>query len=168
MPGENSADDPPRGLRRALLRFPILLYRLRLGFLLGHRFLLLTHMGRKSGRPRQVVLEVVRYDESTGTCIVASGRGERSHWFRNIQKTPRVTVTLGRQRLPAEAIRLTWQEAEQEFLEYARRRPLAFRILSDKMTAQPSEDMAERCRFLSQSIPVVAFRPLRKSSGSVA
>lgn len=47
---------PPRTrMQRALFRAPILLDRLGLGGLLGHRFLLLTH----TGRPRQVVLEVV-------------------------------------------------------------------------------------------------------------
>ena len=47
---------PPRTrLRRALFRAPIWLYRLGLGGLLGGRFLLLTHTGRTSGRPRQVV-----------------------------------------------------------------------------------------------------------------
>lgn len=51
---------PPRTrMQRALFRAPILLDRLGLGGLLGHRFLLLTHTGRTSGRPRQVVLEVV-------------------------------------------------------------------------------------------------------------
>jgi hypothetical protein len=50
----------PTGWVRALLRLPILLYRLHLGWLLGHRFLLLTHVGRKSGLQRRTVLEVVR------------------------------------------------------------------------------------------------------------
>ena len=38
----------PRGWLRALLRVPTLLYRVHTGWLLGHRFLLLTHVGRKS------------------------------------------------------------------------------------------------------------------------
>ena len=38
---------------------PIYLYRLDLGRLLGHRFLLLVHRGRKSGLLRETVLEVI-------------------------------------------------------------------------------------------------------------
>ena len=49
----------PRGLACLAFRLPIGLYRLRLGWLLGDR-LLLTHIGRKSGLPRQAVIEVVR------------------------------------------------------------------------------------------------------------
>lgn len=36
----------PRGLLRLLLRAPVALYRLRLGWLLGGRVLLLSHTGR--------------------------------------------------------------------------------------------------------------------------
>jgi hypothetical protein len=41
-------------------RLPIHLYRLDLGWLLGHRVLLLSHRGRKSGLIRATPLEVVR------------------------------------------------------------------------------------------------------------
>jgi hypothetical protein len=51
----------PRGMLR-WLRMPIWLYRLRLGWLLGNRFLMLTHIVRKSGQPPQSVLEVVGHD----------------------------------------------------------------------------------------------------------
>ena len=59
-------------LGRALVRAPIWLYRLGLGGLLGRRFLLLTYTGRKSGRPRQVVLEVVGRHEPSGGFLIAS------------------------------------------------------------------------------------------------
>ncbi|SEK55561.1 hypothetical protein [Nonomuraea pusilla] len=42
--------DPPSGLRRALWRLPVHLYRAGLGRLLGGRLMLLTHVGRVSGR----------------------------------------------------------------------------------------------------------------------
>lgn len=66
---------PQTRLRRTLFRAPILLYRLGLGGLLGSRFTLLTHTGRSSGRPRQVVLEVVGRHQASGGYLVASGFG---------------------------------------------------------------------------------------------
>jgi deazaflavin-dependent oxidoreductase (nitroreductase family) len=99
-------------LGRALVRAPIWLYRLGLGGLLGGRFLLLTHTGRRSGRPRQVVLEVVGRHEPCGGFLVASGSGTRSQWFRNILEDPRVRFQVGRRRyqglarpLPAGGVR---------------------------------------------------------------
>jgi hypothetical protein len=44
---------------RTLMRAPIWIYRARLGFLFGSRMLMLEHIGRKTGLPRQVVLEVI-------------------------------------------------------------------------------------------------------------
>src|SRR5437899_3609544 len=70
----------PTGLLRLCLRLPIWLYRLRCGWVLNSRFLLLTHSGRRSGLPRQTVLEVVHYDRATETYVIASGWGEKPDW----------------------------------------------------------------------------------------
>jgi hypothetical protein len=48
---------------RRLMRAPIWIFRARLGFLFGTRLLMLEHIGRKTGLPREVVLEV--FDHST-------------------------------------------------------------------------------------------------------
>jgi deazaflavin-dependent oxidoreductase (nitroreductase family) len=56
-------------------------------------FALLTVTGRKSGRP---YLRPVRAVRSGGTLYVVAMMGERSDWLRNVQKTPRVSVKLGR------------------------------------------------------------------------
>ncbi|MFL7870015.1 MAG: nitroreductase family deazaflavin-dependent oxidoreductase, partial [Anaerolineales bacterium] len=74
-------DTPPSKALRFGLRLPIWLYRLRLGWLLGDRFLMLTHTGRKSGLPRHVVIEVVQHDKETDTYYVVSGWGEKSDWY---------------------------------------------------------------------------------------
>jgi deazaflavin-dependent oxidoreductase (nitroreductase family) len=66
------------------------------GGILGGRFLLLEHIGRKSGRTRQTVLEVVGHDAESGRYVVASGWGTRSDWFQNVERGPRVTVQVGR------------------------------------------------------------------------
>ena len=62
----------PGRLTRCLLRLPIWLYRLRLGWLLGGRFLLLNHTGRKTGLPRRTVLEIVHHDADNATLFVAA------------------------------------------------------------------------------------------------
>ncbi len=88
-------DRPPSKALRLGLRLPIWLYRARLGWLLGDRFLMLTHTGRKSGLPRQTVIEVVQHDKGTDTYYVVSGWGEKSDWYQNIRKSPSVTVHVG-------------------------------------------------------------------------
>lgn len=58
---------PTGGVRRALLRAPVALYRAGLGGLLGSRLVLLTDTGRVSGEPRQEVLEVVAHGDEPGS-----------------------------------------------------------------------------------------------------
>jgi hypothetical protein len=68
----------PTGAKRLAFRLPIYLYRLNLGWLLGNRFLLLVHRGRKSGLLRETVLEVLLHDPATRESVVLSAGGEKS------------------------------------------------------------------------------------------
>lgn len=146
-------------LQRAFLRLPILLYRAHLGWLLGERFLLLVHTGRKSGTERRTVLEVIRHDAGTGTYFACSGWGEGADWFRNILKTPDVTIAVGRTRFAATATRLPESEGERIFLAYARRHPRAFRNLTRVLLNQRAESIEALCQQIARTAPVVAFRP---------
>ncbi|HSF81868.1 MAG TPA: nitroreductase family deazaflavin-dependent oxidoreductase [Anaerolineales bacterium] len=154
----------PRGILRWGLRLPIWLYRLRLGWLLGERFLLLTHTGRKSGLPRQTVLEVIRHDPATNTYFVAAAWGDKSDWFRNILHDANVTITVRRRNLATLAERLSVEAGTSELLDYAHRYPRAFREITRVVTGQPLVGTPEICRQLSKSMPVVALRP-RSTAG---
>lgn len=151
--------DPSRGLLRMAVRLPIWLYRARLGWLLGDRFLMLTHIGRNSGLPRHAVVEVVRHDKASGAYTIASGWGERADWFRNIRKTPAVVVQVGNRRFEATATRLSVAAAERELLDYAHRHPIAFRELSSLMTGQRLKRSEENCQRMAQLIPLVVLYP---------
>lgn len=87
---------PPTGWKRRFMRAPIHLYRWHLGWLLGRRLLLLEHVGRRSGAPRQVVLEVVNHDDTADGWVVAAGFGTTSDWYRNLKAHPAARVQTGR------------------------------------------------------------------------
>ncbi|MWA04497.1 nitroreductase family deazaflavin-dependent oxidoreductase [Actinomadura sp. LD22] len=112
---------PPSGLRRALFRLPVHLYRMGLGPLFGDRFLLLEHVGRASGERRQAVVEVVEH--SGDDYIVCSGFGPRTDWYRNLVKTPRATVQVGRSRFAVTARPLDAEEGGELMIRYAPRHP---------------------------------------------
>ena len=92
-------DRPPSKALRFGLRLPIWLYRVKLGWLLGDRFIMLTHTGRKSGLPRQTVIEVVKHDKESNTYYIVSGWGEKSDWYQNIRKTPSGCPTCSRKKV---------------------------------------------------------------------
>jgi deazaflavin-dependent oxidoreductase (nitroreductase family) len=149
---------PPRGLSRLGFRLPIWFYRLGLGGLLGTRFLLLTHTGRKSGLPRRTVLEVVRHDRESGTIVVAAGFGPGSDWYSNLRKDPRVAVECGGRKQDMAAVFLTPAQAGEELLDYSRRHPLAMRELAGFMGYRLDGSEAD-ARALGQLLSMVAFRP---------
>jgi deazaflavin-dependent oxidoreductase (nitroreductase family) len=149
----------PHGLTRLAFRLPIWLYRLHLGWLLGQRLLLLTHIGRKSGLPRQAVIEVVRHDPASDTHIIASGFGTQVDWFRNIQQNPNVVVQSGARRLEAVAEQLPLDMAADELYSYAHRHPRAFRMITKRLLGRELDSSAESCRRLAADVLMVALRP---------
>jgi deazaflavin-dependent oxidoreductase (nitroreductase family) len=108
----------PNPILVVALRAPRALYRRRLGWLLGHRFLLLEHIGRITGHQHQTVLEVIDYDPSSGEAIVMSGWGKTSDWYRNVESTGRARITVGRQSMGALASVLTDTEAASALAGY--------------------------------------------------
>lgn len=150
--------DPPRGIKAILWRFPIWVYRLHLGWLLGHHFLLLTHKGRISGKNRTVMLEVIKYDKATNTHYVASGFGEKSDWYQNVIKTPEVVIQVGSHKFPTLAEKLSSDEAKQVFFEYTRDHPNAIRNLAKFVGYEIGDSDEEMMAFL-ELIPVIVFHP---------
>jgi deazaflavin-dependent oxidoreductase (nitroreductase family) len=149
----------PRGFLRFGFRLPIWIYRMRLGWVLGERFLLLTHTGRKSGRIYQTVIEVVRHDKENDTYFVASGFGYNSDWFLNIKQNPNVAITVNQRTLSVRARVLSESDSAKELLSYAKRHPIAFRELSKILTGKSMEATEENCRQFAESAPIIAFEP---------
>jgi deazaflavin-dependent oxidoreductase (nitroreductase family) len=158
MPEKIKEVKPPRGLARLAFRLPIGLYRLGLGSLLGTRFLLLNHIGRKSGLERKTVLEVVRYDKETTKFVVAAGFGPGSDWYRNIRLHPQLTIQCGKRRWKMIASFLTPEQSGEELLDYAHRHPMAFQELVRFMGYRLIATEAD-VRALGQMLSMVAFQP---------
>ncbi len=123
---------PPRSrLRRTVLRAPIFLYHIGLGWLFGERMVLLTHVGRISGKPRQVVLEVVEREPEPGHYLIASGYGSKSQWFGNVLAQPAVRYQVGRRIYSGTAVPLEPEQSGKRLAAYAQRHPkLAARLMS--------------------------------------
>ena len=129
MPEQVGKAEPPQGLSRLLWRAPIWIYRLGLGGVMKKRMLLLHHVGRISGEPRENVLEIVDQDSETGSFTVASGFGKKSDWYKNIVKQPDVSITVGREEIAVTARPLAPDESGRAMVNYAKRHPKAAKNL---------------------------------------
>ncbi len=152
----------PGPLLRAVFRAPVRLYDWHAGWLLGHRFLRLTHVGRRSGRRYRTVVEVLRTDPATGEIMVMAGFGRTTDWLRNIQAHPAVEIELGRHRfVPAHRV-LDEPDAASVLADYERRNrllaPIVRRILS-RLVGWPYDGTDDARRRLVRELPIIAFRP---------
>lgn len=139
---------------RWFVRAPIWLYRARLGAIFGGRLLMLEHRGRRSGKPRYVVLEVIDRPRP-GAFVVVSGFGPRAQWYRNIEADPHVRVTI-RSRRPAVATAhpLAAEDAAAALRRYKVAHPHAWEslrpVLEQTLEARIDDD--------GTSLPMVELR----------
>lgn len=147
---------------RQLFRAPALLYRWNAGWLLGRRFLLLTHVGRRSGRRYQTVLEVIGTEPVCGEVVVIAAFGSLADWYRNVQAHPATEVAIGGHRFRPVYRTLDEREAAAVLAEYERRNrwvaPVIHRVLSALVGWRYDGSEGARRRLVHE-LPVVAFRP---------
>ena len=148
--------EKPTGLWRHVLHAPVHLYRWRLGFLMGSRFILIDHVGRKSGRPYQTPIEVVRHDPETGEYIVCSGTGPDADWYRNLSAHPTKAIQVKNRRWQPEQRLLSQQEASERFAGYEHDHPKAANRLLKTMGR--GYDGTDDGRFaMMAKMPMIAF-----------
>lgn len=142
----------PKGLLRLLVRLPVWLYRIGLGFVLGKRFLMIEHTGRKSGLTRRTVVEVVA-DHPDAVFVVAAW-GRKAQWFQNVLANPEVRITIGRHKFDSVARVLEAGPAEDILAEYAEAHPGAFANLAKVVLTDPGEP-EDNLPAMAAAIPVV-------------
>jgi deazaflavin-dependent oxidoreductase (nitroreductase family) len=151
---------PSTGLKRWLFRAPIWLYRLGLGGLMTNRMVLLNHVGRKSGKLRQAVVEVARYDKANDTIYIASGWGVKSDWYRNLLANPEITVQMGWRKMAVTAVPLTPKQSGEAMRDYARRYPTAAKVLSKRLLGYEVDGSDEDFYALGYGgVPFIALKP---------
>jgi deazaflavin-dependent oxidoreductase (nitroreductase family) len=151
-------DRPPGRLMGAALRAPTLLYRAHLGWLLGSRFLCIVHRGRRTGRVRRTVVEVVAFDRERQEALVAAGWGRGAQWYRNLEAAPALEVAIGRRR---------WRQPRQRFLGEDERAPALARYEEAHPRAAAelarvlgdSEARGDTLAEMAARLPMVAFSP---------
>jgi deazaflavin-dependent oxidoreductase (nitroreductase family) len=133
----------PGPLLRWALQIPLLMYRVHLDWLFGHHLARVTHVGRRSGRIRQTVVEVLRYDARTREIVVAAGWGGRTAWYRNLMANTALEVRCGRTAYRPTQRLLSADETYAEVVWYIRRYPwlarFALPMLLGLSTSAPSQ-----------------------------
>jgi deazaflavin-dependent oxidoreductase (nitroreductase family) len=147
---------------RRLFRAPAYVYRWKSGWLFGRRFLLLIHVGRRTGLRRHTVLEVMQYRKEGPEVVVMSAFGRNADWLRNIEATPGPKVVIGSQSFAAAHRFLAEEEAVAVVTGYEQRNwlvaPIIRLVLSRLLGWRYGASTNDRRRLVAQ-LPLIAFRP---------
>ena len=146
----------PGRLLRSFFRAPIMMYRIGLGGLMPGQ-LLLTTVGRKSGRLRRAVVDVLRHDAATDTYYVASAYGARSDWYRNLEANPTLRVQVRWRRFSARPTFLSQEETEEMLVDFWRRHRLYSRATMRLVGLKAASE--EEVRAVAGQMRLVAIQP---------
>ncbi len=151
-----------KGILWYLFRGPVYLYHWGLGWLFGHRLLLLTHTGRRTGLRRQTVLEVVEYRKDGPEVVVANGFGPDCDWVRNIEAKADEDVDVGSRHFAACHRFLDEGEAMRVIQGYEHRNRFIAPVVRTGFSwllGWPYRGSENDRRRLVGQIPLIAFRP---------
>ena len=138
-------------------KLPLFFYRMGLGRIFGKRFMVLTHVGRKSGKVHQSVLAIVGFDPKTRE-IRAVSPWSSSNWFRNIQATPALEVQTAGVRYAPRQRWLSAEEIASGFIEFRRRYPIFSRMVA-RIPGWNIDSTYEEFVELARTLRGVAFEP---------
>jgi len=140
-----------------IFKLPLVLYRLRLSWLLDHLFMQLTHVGRRSGKVRRTILVVLHYDPQTQEIKVVSA-WNASEWYKNIQAVPALKVETGFTRYAPVQRDLSPEELAQLLVDFCRQHPIFSRMVC-RIPGWKWDSTYEEFLELARTLRAVAFLP---------
>lgn len=141
-----------------IFKLPLILYRVHLGWLLGRRFMQITHVGRRSGKVRRTILAVLRFDDKTKE-IYAVSAWKGSEWYYNIQASPALQVETGFINYVPVQRTLSPEEITTAFIEFRKKHPVFSRMIC-RIPGWKWDSTYEEFLGLARTLRGVAFRPI--------
>ncbi len=151
----------PRGLLKFFFKMPLFLHKVGIVWWIekfsGAQWMLITTTGRKSGKPRQVMVDVVDYDKEADIFYIEAAYGRRADWVRNIQANPDFRAQVGRRKFTARAEFLPPEVAEEKLVMLVRKVPKYARAVM-AMAGLKYSNEAE-LRALAHNMLMLAVKP---------
>jgi deazaflavin-dependent oxidoreductase (nitroreductase family) len=90
---------------------------------IGAQWMLITTTGRKTGKHRDAMVDVMDYDKATDTYTIEAAYGTKTDWYRNMQSNPIFEAQVGRRKFKAHATELSNEGAGEMLVQFYRRKP---------------------------------------------
>jgi len=123
----NKLLEPPKGLTKYFFKIPV--YFARIGLfgwekIFGLDWMLLITTGRKSGKKRYSMVDILLYERDTDTYYIEVGFGKKSDWYQNIQANSVFEAQVYRRKFTAIAEELSAEKAGDMLVNFVQKRPV--------------------------------------------
>jgi deazaflavin-dependent oxidoreductase (nitroreductase family) len=156
----NALEKRPGALQKFFFKIPVWFHKMGFGGwerLMGAQWMLITTTGRKTGKRRDAMVDVMDYDKATDTYYIEAAYGSRADWFRNIQANPRFEAKVGRRKFHATASPLANEDAGEMMVRFYRAKPAYTRSVI-AMVGMKFEG-EEELRALGSKLTLLAVHP---------
>ena len=156
----SALDKRPGPALKFFLKFPVWLHRIGLGGwerIMGAEWMLLTTTGRKSGKPRQTMVDVMDYDKSTDTYYIEAAYGTRADWYRNIEANPLFEAKVGRRKFKARASALANERTADMLVKFYREKPAYTRSVMAMVGMKFQNE--DELRAIASKLMLLAIQP---------
>ena len=153
-------DKRPNPWLKFFFKVPLWVHKMGFGGwekLVGAQWMLIATTGRKTGKRREVMVDVMDYDQAADTYYVEAAYGVRADWVKNIQSTPVFEAQVGRRKFHARAALLSNDGTADMLVQFYRRKPAYTRSVMAMvgMKFKGEEDL----RALSDKLTLLAIKP---------
>lgn len=156
----------PHALLKIFFKIPLLFHKLGFGGwerMFGAHWMLITTIGRKSGKRRQAMVDVLLHNEQTDTYYILSAYGSRADWVRNIQANPRFEAQVGRKKFNARASTLSGEKAGEMLVQFYRLKPAYTRAVMNAAGMKFNDE--DDLRMFGARLLLLAVTPQTEDAG---
>lgn len=150
----------PTPLQKYFFKIPLFMHKLGFGGwerLIGAQWMLIATTGRKTGKRRETLVDVMDYNPTTDTYYIEAAYGSHADWFKNIHANPLFNAQVGRRKFIAQAEILNEGDTGEILVQFFRRKPAYTRSVM-AMVGMKFKDEDE-LRVLGKNLTLLVVKP---------
>ncbi len=150
----------PGRLLKFFFKMPLFMHKIGFGGwerIIGAQWMLITTIGRKTGKRRETMVDVMKYDKANDTYFIEAAYGARADWYKNIQSNPVFEAQVGRRKFTARAGALSTEGASELLVQFYRQKPAYTR--SVMAMAGMKFNGENELRELGKNLTLLAVKP---------
>ncbi|MBL8062381.1 MAG: nitroreductase family deazaflavin-dependent oxidoreductase [Anaerolineales bacterium] len=128
--------------------------------LIGAQWMLITTTGRKTGKRREAMVDVMDYDKVADIYYIEAAYGSRADWYRNIKSNPVFEAQVGHRKFKAHAEELAEKDTGEMLVQFFRRKPAYTRSVMT-MAGMNFKD-EEELRTIGSKLTLLAVKPKKE------